>query len=169
MEEKKSKFNYGEPIKLDDIPIEECEEALYEFSDGSNGLNKCLRTMWMNGLKTYSCKKGNNSFDEGHITMEEGEDIFAYLSKEFLNDERVRIDIKDDREVIRFIGSSAEKEGALLFLAREIQSGRKNNYSLIKEKIGEPFPDCWIRRLKHHESNINSTYWSEKIYIKRKR
>ena len=168
MEEKKSKFNYGEPLKLDDIPIEECEEALYEFSDGSNGLNKCLRTMWMHGLKTHSCKKGNNSFDEGHITMEEDEDIFSYLSKEFLNDERVRIDIKDNREVVLFLGSSAEKEGVLLFLAREIQSGRKNNRTLIKEKIGEPFPDSWIRRLKNHDSNIDSKKKKKKIYIKRK-
>ena len=173
MEEKNiiSKYNYGEPIPLDSIPIEDLEIALSDFAAGSNGLSKCLRAMWMHGLKTYSCYPGNkNSFDIGHITMEEGEDIFSYLSEEFLNDERIRIDIVDNMQEIKFAGNAPEKEGALLFLTRDIQSGRKKStQELIAEKIGEPFPDSWVRRLKTYTDNINSTYWSERVLIKRKK
>ena len=166
----KSKYNYGEAIDLDIIPISDTERALFEFSEGSIGLQKCLRIMWINGLKTHSCRSGMTSpFDIARIVMEENEDVFSYLSNDFLNDERIRIDIKDDREIIKLAGNNPEKEGALLFLAREIQSGKKkNNKELILNKIGEPYPDSWIRRLKSHESNIDSTYWSEKIYIKEK-
>ena len=57
----------------------------------------------------------------------------------------------------------------MLFLARDIQSGKKKNTrELIMKKIGEPYPDSWIRVLKNHDSNINSTYWSGKVYIKEK-
>jgi hypothetical protein len=169
MDINENKYDIGEHIDLDTIDISELERALFEFSKGSNGLSKCLRQMWMNGLKTYSCNPGENTpFSIGRIVMEKDEDIFGYLSEEFLNDERIRIDIIDDKEVIMFSGSTPEKEGAMLFLTREIQSGRKNNRELVKEKIGEPFPDSWIRVLKNHESNIYSTYWSEKVYIKEK-
>ena len=85
------KYNRGVPIPLDTIPIEDTEIALLEFANGSNGLIKCLRIMWMHGLKTYSSNPGErNSFDIGHIVMEEGEEIFSYLSKEFLEDDRIR-------------------------------------------------------------------------------
>ena len=93
MEIEENKYNLGEHIDIDIIPISDCERAIYEFSQGSNGLSKCLRQMWMSGLKTYSCKSGEKSpFDIGCIVMEENEDIFNYLSKEFLNDERIRIE-----------------------------------------------------------------------------
>ena len=166
---KENKYNYGEAIELDLIPIEDTEQALKDFSEGSVGLEKCLRLMWMNGLKTYSCKSGmKNSFDVGHITMAENEDIFCYLSYDFLNDERIRIDIVDDKQVIKFAGSNPEKEGAMLFLARDILSGKKKNREIIEDKIGEPYPDGWIRLLKNHDYNINSTYWSEKVLINKK-
>jgi hypothetical protein len=165
-----SKYNYGEPIPLDLIPNEDLETALEDFSRGSIGLSKCLRVMWMYGLKTHSCNPGNrNSFDIGHITMEEGEDVFSYLSEAFLNDERIRIDLVENKQQIKFAGNAPEKEGALLFLTRDIQSGRKKKtQDLIAEKIGESFPDSWVRRLKTHTDNINSTYWSERVLIKKK-
>lgn len=171
MEEKTSKYNYGEPIPLDLIPIEDTELALKEFANGSIGLEKCLRIMWMHGLRTYaSYPGGKNTFDIGYIVMEEGEDVFSYLSEEFLNDDRIRIDIVDERQEIKFSGSLGEKEGALLFLAREIDSGRKkDNSELLLKKIGEPYPNGWVRRLRTYQSNIDSTYWSEKVYIKKKR
>ena len=163
------KYNYGEPIPLDLIPIEECEQALNDFSDGSMALKICLRVLWMHGLKTYSCSHGEgNTFDIGHIVMEEGEDVFSYLSSEFLNDERIRINIINNRQEIKFAGNKGEKEGAMLFFAREIDSGRKkNNKKIIEEKIGESFPIEWIRRLKSYDSNPNSTYWGEKVLIKK--
>ena len=121
-----SKYNYGEHIPLDLIPITDCEKALLDFSAGSPALKKCLRVMWIHGLKTYSCYHGEkNSFDIGHIVMEEGEEVFSYLSDEFLNDERIRIDIIDNKQEIKFAGTNPEKEGAMLFLAREIQKKKK--------------------------------------------
>ena len=166
-----SKYNYGEPISLDTIPIEDTEQAIKEFADGSLGLEKCLRTLWMYGIRTYSCYHGGkNTFDIGYIVMDEGEDVFSYLSEEFLNDERIRIDIVDNMQRIKFAGSIPEKEGALLFLAREIDSGRKKVKSdFILDKIGEHYPNGWVRRLRTYDSNPNSTYWSEKVYIKSKR
>ena len=167
---KTSKYNYGVPIPLDEISIDDCEIALNDFADGSVGLKKSLRVMWMHGLKTHSCYHGGKTtFDIAHIVMEENEDIFSYLSEEFLNDERVRINIIDNRQEIKFAGTVPEKEGAMLFLAREIQSGKKKgNGDLILEKIGKPYPNGWVRRLKSYDSNINSTYWGEKVLIKRK-
>ena len=101
--------------------------------------------------------------------MEEDEDVFSYLSEEFLNDERIRINIIDNMQEVKFSGTVPEKEGALLFLAREIQSGKKKgNHDLIIKKIGEKYPDSWVRRLKSYDSNINSTYWGEKVLIKKK-
>ena len=150
--------------------IKNSEKALDDFAAGSPALKICLRVMWMHGLKTHSCNHGEqNTFAIGHIVMEEGEDVFSYLSEEFLNDERIRIDIKDNKQEIKFSGNAGEKEGAMLFLAREIQSGKKKqNATLISEKIGEPFPTEWVRRLKSYDSNPNSTYWSEKVLIKKK-
>ena len=58
---KKSKYNYGEPIPLDSIPICDTEKALVEFAAGSRGLLICLRTMWMHGLKTYASYPGNKN------------------------------------------------------------------------------------------------------------
>lgn len=164
------KYNHGESIPLDLIPIEECELALRQFANGSIGLEKCLREMWMHGLKTHSCNPGSkNSFDVGHIVMEEEEDIFSYLSDEFITDPRIRIDVIDNMQEVKFAGTSPEKEGALLFLTREIQKGKKkNNRELIEENIGQPYPDGWVRRLRTHDSNINSTYWGEKIILQRK-
>ena len=166
----KEKYNTGHHIDLDDVPISDTELALKEFSRGSNALSICLRVMWMYGLKTYSCNPGEkNSFEIGHIVMEENENIFCYLSENFLNDEKVRIDIKDNRQEIKFSGTTPEKEGVMLMLAREIQSGKKKHTSkLIEEKIGESFPTEWVRRLKSYDHNLDSTYWGEKVYIKSK-
>ncbi len=135
-----SKYNQGVHIPLDDIPINEIEIALLDFSAGSLALSKCLREMWMHGLKTYSCNPGeNNSSDIGHIVMEEDEDIFSYLSETFLDDERIRINIIDNKQEIKFAGNKGEKEGAILFLTREIQSGKKYNTKLVSENIGKTF------------------------------
>ena len=124
----------------------------------------------MHGLKTYSCNPGESgSFEIGRIVMEEKEDLFSYLSEEFLNDEKIKIDIKDNRQEIMFFGTRPEKEGVMLSLAREIQKGKKkNNTKLVDEKIGESFPTEWVRRLRTHDYNIDSFYWAEKVLIKKK-
>ena len=166
----KEKYNIGKHIDLDLIPNEDIEQALEEFSQGSFALKICLRVMWINNLKTYSCNPGRKSaFEIGHIVMEEGEDVFCYLSEKFLNDEKIRIDIKDNRQEIMFSGIQPEKEGVMLLLAREIQNGKKRGTSkLIEENIGVPFPTEWVRRLKTRDYNVDSFYWGEKVYIKSK-
>jgi len=166
---KKSKYNYGEPIPLDSIPICDTEEALVDFAAGSRGLLICLRTMWMHGLKTYASYPGNkNVFDIAYIVMEENEDVFSFLSNEFLNDDNIRIDIVDNRQIIKFSGNEGEKNSEMLFLAQNISKGRKSNEALVKEKIGLPFPDGWVRKIQFYDSNPQLMHWSSKVYIKKK-
>ena len=160
----KSKYNYGEHIPLDSIPISDTNIA-----DGSRGLEICLRVMWMYGLKTYSCYPGNKDiFDIAYIVMEENEDVFSYLSEEFLNDEGIRIDIVDNREVIRFSGNLGEKDSEMILLAQNILSGKKKNSHILHEKIGLPFPDSWVRVIQFYDSNKDLMHWSRKVFIKKK-
>ena len=171
MEEKTNKYDHGVHVSLDSIPIKDIELALSEFADGSRALLICLRELWIHGIKTYSsCHGENNSFAIGHIVVEEEEDIFSYLSVDLLeNDDRIRIDEIDNRQVIKFAGTTPEKEGAMLRIAKEIQTGiKKGNEKAIEENIGKPFPTEWVRKLKSYTSNPESTYWSEKVYIKKK-
>jgi hypothetical protein len=73
--------------------------------------------------------------------MEENEDIFAYLSEDFLNNDGIRINIENNRQVIKFAGNLGEKNSEMLLLAQNILTGRKKNSELLMEKIGLPFPD----------------------------
>ncbi len=165
-----TKYSNKGHIDLDDIPISDTFLALKEFSQGSRGLEICLRIMWQHGLNTYSSYPGsNNVFDIGYIVMEENEDIFCYLSEKVLQrGNGIIIGIIDNRKVINFIGSKGEKSSEIIFLAQDILTGKKYNYKLIEEKLEEQLPDSWIRRLKTYDSNKNSIYWGEKVYIKRK-
>lgn len=167
---KETKYSNKGHINLDDIPISDTILALEEFSQGSRGLEICLRIMWQHGLKTYSSYPGsNNVFDIGYIVMEEDEDIFCYLSEKVLQrGNGIIIGNEDNRQVIKFLGSKGEKNSEMIFLAQDILTGKKYNNELIEEKIDEPLPDSWIRRLRSYDSNTNSVYWSEKVYIKRK-
>ncbi|MBP5684388.1 MAG: hypothetical protein J6X02_03930 [Bacilli bacterium] len=163
------KYNYGKAIPLDSIPIEECNDALLEFADGSLGLEKCLRIMWQYGLKTHSCYPGDkNIFDIAYIVMEENEDVFCYLSEAFLNDDGIRIDIENGRQVIKFAGNLGEKNSEMIFLAQNILTGKKNHYDLVNEMIGKPFPDSWVRKIQFYDSNDNYMHWSSKVFIKDK-
>lgn len=170
MEDKTNKYDFDKHIPLDTVQIEDLELFVTTISRGSVGMMKCIREMFIHGLKTYSCYPGSkNSFDIGYIKMEEDEDIFAYLSEPFIFDPRIRIDEVDGMQRIRFAGNKPEKEGALLFLTREIQRGIvKGNEEAIKKKLGEPYPDGWVRRLKSYAGNVNSTYWSERVLIQKK-
>ena len=166
---KMGKYNYGEPIPLDSIPISDTNIALLDFAAGSRGLEICLRVMWMHGLKTYSCYPGdNNIFDIAYIIMEENEDVFAYLSEEFLNDDSIRIDIEDNRQIIKFSGNAGEKNSGMILLAQNILTGRKKNSDLLTNKIGEPFPTGWVRRIQFYDSNPELMHWSSKVLLKKK-
>ena len=163
----KTKYSNKGPIDLDTIPVDDIGIALVEFSKGSRGLALCLRVMWQHGLKTYASYPGNsNIFDIAYIIMAEGEDIFCYLSEDFLNDNGIRINIVDNRQVVYFLGNEGEKSSEMISLVQNLLSGRKKNTKLLQERIGEPFPTGWIRRLKTYDSNESVTYWSGKVYIK---
>lgn len=165
--ELKTKYSNRGPIDLDTIPINDINLALVEFSKGSGGLALCLRIMWQHGLKTYGSYPGNSDvFDVAYITMAEGEDVFSYLSKDFLNNNGIRINVIDNRQVVYFLGNEGEKSSEMIMLAQNILSGRKNNTKLLNDRIGEEFPTGWIRRLKTYTSNENCTYWGGKVYIK---
>ena len=166
-----TKYSNRGHIDLDDIPISDTTLALCEFSQESRGLEICLRVMWQHGLKTYSSYPGsNNVFDIGYIVMEEEEDVFCYLSEKVLQrGNGIIIRNEDNRQVIKFFGSKGEKNSEMIFLAQDILTGKKyNNKKMLEEKMEEPLPDSWIRRLRYYDSNKNSTYWGEKVYIKRK-
>lgn len=165
----KMKYNYGKPINLNDIQIEDTTLAIREFANGSRGLEICLRVMWQYGLKTYSSNPGNsNMFDVAYITMEKDEDLFSYLSERTINDDAIRLDIVDDRQLIEFSGNDGEKNSEMINLAQDIVTGRKYNNKLLKEKVGKPFPDGWVRTLQFYDSNKDLLHWSKKVFIKRK-
>ena len=127
-------------INLNTIPTEDCELALMAFSGESIGLIKCLRAMWQRNLKTHSCHVDyNNPQDIAYIKMEKNIDIFSYLSERILTDDMIQINYVDEKEIIIFSGTRERIEGALLALARDIQTGRKHNIELLKEKLYKPF------------------------------
>ena len=169
MEEKKkvkeSKNSNRGPIHLDSIPISDCEMALEEFNDGSIGLEKCLRAMWQRGLKTYSCRANyEEPYEISHVTVEEGIDIFSYLSPIILNNDMVQIDIVDNKQTIRFAGKPAIREGAILDLVRAISSGKKKHTKLLEEKVGKPFPESWLKEVE----NYYKTQEERKLLLKNK-
>ena len=87
--------------------------------------------------------------------MEEGIDLFSYLSPIILEDEMVQIDIVDNRQTIRFAGTKARIEGAILSLIRDIQKGRKKNRKQLEEKIGEPFPSNWLKEYEEYKAKTS--------------
>ncbi len=168
-ESKATKYSNRGPIDLDSIAMEEVSQALKEFAGGSPGLEKCLRILWQRGIKTHSCCPGNNRlFDIAYIVMAEGEDVFCYLSDRLLNSDGFRIDIVDDKEVLKISGNEQEKESAFAYLAQDLSSERKNNRELVNQMIGVPFPNFWVRKVQAYDSNLKEMHWGGRVYIKRK-
>ena len=85
--------------------------------------------------------------------MEEGKDVFSYLSPIILNNDLIQIDIVDNKQTIRFAGKPAIREGAILDLVRDIISGRKKNTKLLEEKIGKPFPESVLKETVNDYQN----------------
>ena len=56
----------------------------------------------------------------------------------------------------------------MILLAQNILTGKKNNSSLLLEKIGLPFPDGWVRRIQFYDSNPDLMHWSSKVFLKKK-
>ena len=147
----KTKYSHRGPIDMNTIPIADTNWAIFEFANGSNGLEKSLRAMWQRNLKTHACSAGSDSpYDIAYITMQEDVDIFSYLSTTTLNDDLIEIDYEDNRETIRFAGSKGIREGAILQFVRDIESGKKKNSDLVEEKIGKPFNEEWLREAQYY-------------------
>lgn len=140
-------YNQGPMIKLQDIPSENMSQALKDFSEGSEGLEICLRTMWNNNLETIACCAGNeNSFERAYILMDKGVDIFSFLSEELLTNDMVSITSKDSRQSISFGGRVQEKEEYFKTLAEDIISGKKDNEHLLQDKVGKPLSEDWTKK-----------------------
>lgn len=109
-----------------------------QFSEGSDALCKCLRIIWNLGMETSACCKGNhlsvniynNPFVncEAYIAFCRNSDWKEYLSVEMINNKEVII-IED---AIYYYGKNSEMFFTLL--GRDFLTGKKNNYSLLKDK-----------------------------------
>lgn len=150
-ENKNLKFNHVAPIDLDTIPLDEREMALKEFAEGSLGLEKCLRIMWENGLKTYaSCAGDNDEYDIGYISMAEGVDVFSFLSNDLLSNDMIKLELIDNRQVISFGGPQKTKDELMQKVAEEISQGKKENSELIKNKLDKPLNANWEKERRIH-------------------
>ena len=141
-----SKYNSGPMIDLNSIPSEEKERALDEFSEGSQGLRFCLSMMWDKGLKTAACCSGHeSSFHEAYILMDNGVDIYSYLSGELLSSDMVSISLnRDNNEAIHFVGTQKDKEHFFFLLAKDIATGKKQNAQQVRDKLGRPINQEWL-------------------------
>ena len=143
---KNLKYNHVAPIDLDTIPAEDKEQALREFSEGSLGLEKCLRSMWDNGLKTHACCAGNDSeYDIAYITMSDNVDVFSFLSDSLLSTDMIALEFSEGHQTIRFGGPVEVKEQLMTSLAYDISTGYKQNEEVVKSKIGQPLNEEWLR------------------------
>ena len=138
-------YNLGPMIKLEDIPKEDYEKALDDFSEGVIGLRNCLIIMWKHNLKTIACTPGKeNSFKEAYILMDTNVDIFSYLSEDILLSDMVSISCnKDNRQAIHFVGTDENKEYYFNTITRDILTGKKDNARLVQEKLGKPINQDW--------------------------
>lgn len=143
-ENKNLKYNHVAPIDLDTIPVNEREQALKEFAEGSIALEKCLRTMWEHGLKTHACCAGEESdYDEAYISMAEGIDIFSFLSPDLLASDMIALENDCNRQVIRFGGIREIREHFMQRVAQDIVNGKKDNIYFVQNKIGKSLNEAW--------------------------
>ena len=151
-ETKPTKYNHIEPIDLDTITIEERDQALKEFAEGSLGLETCLRTMWKYGLKTHACGAAAESdYSIAYISMAVGEDIFGFLSSDLLDSDMIQLDNHTQNQVLYFGGPKEVKELTMLLVARDITTGKKDNALQVQNKIGKYLNEAWmIECIIHH-------------------
>lgn len=131
-------YNRVLPIDLDSIPVEKREEALLEFSEGSIGLEHCLRTMWDNGLKTHACCAGHDKINNrAYIAMSPNVDVFSYLSCDLIDNDMVDLIDSFGKQIIRFNGTKEQTENLFFQLAGDIVQGKKCNNESVREKINK--------------------------------
>ncbi len=143
-EKPESKYNYNNKVvDLNTIPLEDLDIALKDFSEGSPGLEECLKTLWKTGLKTKACCKGDHVFNdvdsgsllgEAYIAFESGIDFFSYLSSEIISNENVALSYEKFQTITIY---GQDKEKILSQIARDVLTGKKKNQELIKAKLNK--------------------------------
>ena len=153
-------------IPISSIKKEDRRKYSTIFSEGSQGLNNCLYTMWEIGLDTIGCCIGTSEeYREGFITAKEGVDFFRYLSSNILDDDMVRIWIDKTwspkgRQQIVFAGSQERKEEILTHLAEDLLTGVKDNVEQVRKKLNKPLSSLYL--LEKQEYNLRRKGLSEK-------
>ena len=126
-----SSYNNGKTILLDSVDKSELNQAAIDFSEGLESLKQCLLCMWSNGLKSKACCKGYHGestsiMNASYILMQQGSDLFSFLSSEIINSPYVELKMyQDGTQSISIYG---EKRDEILHkITEDIFSGRKNN------------------------------------------
>ena len=160
--------DYGQGIELAKIPKEDLVQALDDFSEGSENLKICLKTLWENSLPTVACCKGDH-FEirdslhsnsklfmqcVGNIAFDSNVDIFSYLSPEFINNPYIRLSERYNHKNISFFGKN--KEQLFLQLSKEVLSGKKDNKEYLSKKVNSNTPvsiyvESTVDLLKEHK------------------
>lgn len=147
-ENQNTKYNHVAPIDLNTIPNPEKEQALKEFAEGSLGLEKCLRVMWDNNLKTHACCAGeHDDYTIAYIAMSEGIDIFSFLSEELLSNDMIALKFEkiENRQTLYFGGTKELKDKLMEKVANDILTGRKQNNAIVQNKIGKELNSEWSK------------------------
>lgn len=58
MDREERKYNNGKPIRIQDLNPEEIENAIHEWAEGSESLEKLLKECYKNGIYSYACCTG---------------------------------------------------------------------------------------------------------------
>ena len=161
-------YNYGQGIELAKIPKEDLVQALDGFSEGSENLKICLKTLWENALPTLACCKGDH-FEirdslysnsklfiqsVGNIAFDSNVDIFSYLSSDFINNPYIRLSERNNGKNISFFGKN--KEQLFIQLSKDVLSGKKDNKETLSKKINSNTPvsiyvESLVDLLKEHK------------------
>ena len=161
-------YNYGQGIELAKISKEDLVQALDDFSEGSENLKICLKTLWENALPTLACCKGDH-FEirdslysnsklfiqsVGNIAFDSNVDIFSYLSSDFINNPYIRLSERNNGKNISFFGKN--KEQLFIQLSKDVLSGKKDNKETLSKKINSNTPvsiyvESLVDLLKEHK------------------
>ena len=160
--------DYGQGVELAKIPKEDLVQALDDFSEGSENLKICLKTLWENALPTLACCKGDH-FEirdslysnsklfiqsVGNIAFDSNVDIFSYLSSDFINNPYIRLSERNNGKNISFFGKN--KEQLFIQLSKDVLSGKKDNKETLSKKINSNTPvsiyvESLVDLLKEHK------------------
>lgn len=157
-------YNYGKPVLgIENFPLEERNEALHDFAEGSEKLENCLQVLWDKGLRTIACCKGAHLSsktgmieNDSYIAFDSGVDIFSYLSIEFINNEYISLEEVNQHQVIRYYGKN--KKDMAEMLVYDVLSGKKLNNEALKNKVNKEVTDDI--RIKSHGYSLQEMGFS---------